>query len=101
MDKRNAPSHSSVLTQQFLAKYKMTVISHPPCSPELEPYDFFLFPKIKLKLIGRRFDTIEESQAQSQRVLDTLTEKDFQEAFQKTDEMVGLLTTWGRELLRG
>jgi hypothetical protein len=34
-------------------------------------------------LKGRRFDTIEEIQAESQRVLDTLTEKDIQEAFQK------------------
>jgi hypothetical protein len=38
---------------------------------------------MKLKLKGRQFDTIEEIQAESQRVLDTLTEKDFQEAFQK------------------
>jgi hypothetical protein len=47
------------------------------------PCDFFFFPKIKLKLKGRRFDTIEEIQTESQRVLDTLTENDFQEAFQK------------------
>jgi hypothetical protein len=38
---------------------------------------------MKLKLEGRRFDTIEEIQAESQRALDTLTVKDFQEAFQK------------------
>jgi hypothetical protein len=38
---------------------------------------------MKLNLKGRRFDTIEEIQAESQRVLDSLTEKDFQEAFQK------------------
>jgi len=38
---------------------------------------------MKLKLKGRRFDTFEEIQAESQRVLDTLIEKDFQEAFQK------------------
>ena len=37
----------------------------------------------KLKLKGRRFDTIEEIEAKSLRVLDTLIEKDFQEAFQK------------------
>jgi hypothetical protein len=43
----------------------------------LAPCDFFLFKKIKLKLNGHRFDTIEEIQAESQRVLDTLTEKDF------------------------
>jgi hypothetical protein len=32
---------------------------------------------MKLKLKGRRFDTIEEIQAESLRVLDILTEKDF------------------------
>jgi len=79
----NAPSHTSVLTHYFLAKNKIAVIPHPPYSPDLAPCDFFLFPKLKLKLKGRRFDTIEEIQAESQRVLDTLTEKDFQEAYQK------------------
>jgi hypothetical protein len=61
----------------------MAVIPHPLYSPDLAPCDFFLFPKMKLKLKGRRLDTIEEIQTKSQRVLDTLTEKDFQEAFQK------------------
>jgi len=37
---------------------------------------------MKLKLKGRRFDTT-DIQAESQRVLGTLIEKDFQEAFQK------------------
>jgi predicted acetyltransferase len=61
----------------------MAVIPHLPYSLDLAPCDFFLFPKMKLKLKGRRFDTIEEIQAESQRVLDTLTEKKFREAFQK------------------
>ena len=78
----NAPSHTSVLTHQFLAKNKIAVIPHPLYSPDLAPCDFFLFPKMKLKLKGCRFDTI-EIQAESQSVLVTLTEKDFQEAFQK------------------
>jgi hypothetical protein len=38
---------------------------------------------MKLKLKERRFDAIEEIQAESQRVLDTVTEKDLQETFQK------------------
>jgi hypothetical protein len=50
---------------------------------DLAPCDCFLFPKMKLELKGRRFDTIEEIKAESQRVLDSVTEKDFQEAFQK------------------
>jgi hypothetical protein len=58
----------------------------------------FLLSEMKLKLKERRFDTIEEIQAESQRVLDTLTEKEFHEAFQKWRRM------WdrcGREVLRG
>ena len=62
---------------------KIAVIPHPPYSPDLAPCDFFLFPKLKLKLKGRRFVTTEGVQAESQRVLDTQREKDFQEAFQK------------------
>jgi hypothetical protein len=49
-----------------------------------------------LKLKGRRFDTNEEIQAESHKVLDTLTENDFQE-----EETVGPVSTCGRELLRG
>jgi hypothetical protein len=61
----------------------MAVIPHPPYSPDLATCDFFLFPKMKLKLKGNQFDTTEEIQGEMQRVLDTLTEKDFQKAFQK------------------
>jgi hypothetical protein len=59
----------------------MAFIPQSPFSPDLALCDFFLFPKIKLKLKGRRFDSTEEIHAESHRVLDTLTEKDFQKAF--------------------
>jgi hypothetical protein len=42
----------------------MAVIPHPPYSPDFAPCFFFPFPKIKLKLKGRRFDTNEEIQAE-------------------------------------
>ena len=73
----NAPSQTAVLTDQFLMKNKIAVIPYQPYSPDLAPCDFFLFPKMKLKLKGRRFDTIEDIQAEMQKVLDTLTEKNF------------------------
>jgi hypothetical protein len=38
----------------------MAVIPHLPHSPDLTPCDFFLFPKMKMKLKRRRFDTNEE-----------------------------------------
>jgi hypothetical protein len=40
----------------------MPVIPHPPYSPDVAPCNFFLFPKMKLKLKGCRFDTTEEIQ---------------------------------------
>jgi hypothetical protein len=57
---------------------------------DLAPCGFFLFPKMKLKLKGRRFDATEEIQAESQRVFDTLIEKDFQEEFKEGDGGTGV-----------
>jgi len=45
----NALSHTSVLTQQFLAKNKIAVIPYPPYSPDLAPRDFCLFPKNEIE----------------------------------------------------
>jgi hypothetical protein len=40
---------------------------------------------MKLQLKGRRFDKVEEIQRESQNVLGTLQEQDFQHAFQQRD----------------
>jgi histone-lysine N-methyltransferase SETMAR len=73
----NAPAHMSFKFSQFLAKNKMTLIPHPPYSPDLASCEFFLFTKLKLRTKGRRFDTNEEIQEESQRVLDTIPKRDF------------------------
>ena len=65
----NAPAHTSLVVQRFLASTNTTVFPHPPYSPYLAPCDFFLFPKMKLKLKGKRFNTIEEIQTTSQDVV--------------------------------
>ena len=54
----NAPSHSSFLVCDFLAKHATTVLPQPLYSPDLAPADFFLFPKLKSTLKGRRFESI-------------------------------------------
>ena len=75
-----APVHSALLTR-FLTDNNMTVVPHLPYSPDLAPSDFLLFPKLKMKLKGRRFKTLEEIQAESQAVLNALRENYFQECF--------------------
>jgi len=56
----NAPANAALLTRWFLTDNNTTVMTHPPYSPDLAPSDFFLFPKLKMKLKGRRFQTLEE-----------------------------------------
>jgi len=35
-------------------------MEHPPCSPHFAPNGFWLFPKLKSALKGRRFQDIED-----------------------------------------
>ena len=55
----------------------------PSYSPDHAPCDFWLFPKLKEKLRGCRYETIEEIKEAVTKVIDTLTHEDFHGAFQK------------------
>ena len=52
---------------------------HLPYTPDLAPWDFCLFPKLK----GCRYETIEEMKEAVTKVIDTLTQEDLNGAFQK------------------
>ena len=53
----NAAAHRAAATQEFLQVEKIQQLEHPPYSPDLAPCDFFVFPLVKSKLRGVRFDT--------------------------------------------
>ena len=55
-----ASDDASFLIHVFLTKYETTVVPQSPYSPDLALADFFLFPKWKSSLKGRRFQTVEE-----------------------------------------
>jgi hypothetical protein len=63
-------------------------------------FDFFLFPKMKLKLKGRRFDTVDKVEAELHRVFDT-DRKGLPRIVPKMEESVGPVSASGTELLRG
>ena len=48
-------ARASCLVQSFLAKHKITQVTQPPYSPDLLPCHFWLFPKLKSPLKGKRF----------------------------------------------
>jgi len=79
----NVPAHTSPVVREFLTKNKVSTVPHPAYLPDLAPCDFYVFPKMKLRLKERGFASIEEVQAESQQILNTLMPADLSECFQK------------------
>ena len=77
----NAPAHSSLLVRTFLAKNNTVIMPQPPYSPDLAPCEFFLFPRLKRPVKGRRFPTIEEIKTESLRVLKDIPKSAYQKCF--------------------
>ena len=67
-----------------------TVLHHPYGS-DLAPCDFCLFPKLR----GCRYETIEEMKEAVTNVIDTVTQEDFHEAFQKLLERYKCIAVGG------
>jgi transposase len=78
----NTPAHASFI-RSYLAKHQISVVPNAPYSPDLAPADFFLFPKLKTTLKGRRFQTKEDIQENAIRELPAITENAFLETFQQ------------------
>ena len=58
----NAPCHTAVSINEFLAEKCMPVFPQPPYSLDLSPCDFFLFPRLKNHLRGRHFGILDNIQ---------------------------------------
>jgi len=43
----NAPAHLALATKKKLAYLGFQCLDHPPCSPDLAPSDYHLFPVLK------------------------------------------------------
>ena len=82
----NALCCTSLLVWQFLSNKNITVCPHPPYSPDLAPCDFWLFPKVKMTMKGKRFESIQDIEAAMTAQLKTLTKEDLQNCFRKWQE---------------
>ena len=51
----------------------INTVPQPPFSPDLAPWDFWSFPKLR----GCRYETIEDMKEAVTKVIDTLTQEDF------------------------
>ena len=72
-------------------------VPQPSYSPVLAPCDFCLFPKPR----GCRYETIEEIKEAVTKVIDTLTQEDFDGAFQKLLERYNKCIAAGGDYFEG
>ena len=72
-------------------------VPQPPYSRYLAPCDFWLFPKLR----GCRYETIEEMKEAVTKVIDTLTQEHFYEAFQKLLERYNKCISAGGDYFGG
>jgi len=75
----NTPAHNALIIREFLAKNNIAVLEQPPYSPNLDPCDFFLFPKLKEVIKGTRFKDSEAIKTAMTRELRAILEESFQE----------------------
>ena len=79
----NALVHNSILVTDYLTKMGMKTVPLLLYNPDLVPCDFWLFPKLKEKLRGCRYETIEKMNEAVTKVIYTLIQEDFHGAFEK------------------
>jgi hypothetical protein len=79
----NAPAHKAASVCQFLTQKNVTTLYHPPYSSDLSPPDYFLFPKLKMKLKGLHFVVVAEIQEAVTDGLNNVQKEEFSAAFQK------------------
>jgi histone-lysine N-methyltransferase SETMAR len=66
-----------------LGKNLIHTLPQSPYSPDFSPPDFFLFPKLKITLKGRRLQTIEDMTTNVKSELKEIPQTSLEHCFQK------------------
>ena len=68
---------------EFFMKKQICVIDHLPCSPDLSPCDYFLFPKLKTAMEGAFYDDVPSTQSAVTQVLKNIPKPEFKQSMDK------------------
>ncbi|UYV69107.1 K02A2.6-like [Cordylochernes scorpioides] len=82
----NAPPHTATSVLTYLANQGIQILQQPAYSPDLAPNNFILFPKLKMSLKERRFDTRESIIADSKKVLKNIPKDAFSKCFKSWEK---------------
>lgn len=78
----NARPHIADRTTNYLTQEGVELLKPPTYSPDLSPCDFFLFPTIKNKMRGLRFDSAEAAVQTYENLVSEVTPEQWAKCFQ-------------------
>jgi histone-lysine N-methyltransferase SETMAR len=81
----NAPVHTSVIAMAKINELKFELLPHTPYSPDLAPSDYFLFPKLKKWLAGKRFANNEEVESAVDGYFEELDNSHYKQGIEATE----------------
>ena len=91
----NAPIHTAGISQARIEHAGLTLLQHPPYSPDLAPSDYYLFRHLKKHLRGKSFTGVEDLQRAVEEFFGNCTPDFFKKAF------LELLHRWQKCVERG
>jgi histone-lysine N-methyltransferase SETMAR len=80
------PAYTAGVVVRFLARKQVTVLHHPSYLSDLAAADFFLFPKLKSQLKGKRFQDISTIQANVTEQIRSIRKDSFKKSLQSLYE---------------
>ncbi|PNF23576.1 hypothetical protein B7P43_G04958 [Cryptotermes secundus] len=92
---------TSLSVRQFLTKNGMTPVPHPPYSPNLAPCDFFLFPRMKRDVKGKRFADVAEVKEKTTEALSSISKDEFRQCFEKWNKRLDKCISVSGEYFEG
>ena len=97
----NASSHKVAIVREYLKQEKVVELPHPPYSPDLAPCEFFLFPRLKNHLAGRKCQTRKNLGPAIFQRLNSIARKDYENAFIYWIKRLKLCVSHGGEYFEG
>lgn len=93
----------NVLQKQYRIAVAEEMLSfiQAPYSPDMALCDFFLFPRLKLPLRGKRFETIEATKVNSQKELKAISKSAYEKCFEDSKKRWNMCITCDGDYFEG
>ena len=97
----NAAPHKAKLTTSYIEDQRLSLLPHPPYSPDLAPCDFWLFPKIKSGIAGKPFSRIQDLAKAVNSELRSIPQSEYHNCFQSWRKRMERCVDVGGEYFEG